>query len=184
MNLTRRDAIVALAASGVAVGGGSAIFLSLEDAPQEATENDAEQIITHDALRTLIAAAKVLYPSEVENIDTFVTRYVSGRATDNPAHANGIMAALEYLNDYTVAWFDEEFAALDRQGRVDALHRMNADTADPDPEGSDVERVRYYIVNELLFALYSTPTGGELLGLENPQGHPGGLDSYQRGPQS
>jgi hypothetical protein len=55
-------------------------------------------------------------------------------------------------------------------------------TAEPDPDGTDVERVRYYVVNELLFALYSSPTGGELVGLENPQGHPGGIDSYRRGP--
>jgi len=36
------------------------------------------------------------------------------------------------------------------------------------------ERVRYYVVNELLLALYASPTGGELVGLENPQGHPAG----------
>jgi hypothetical protein len=59
---------------------------------------------------------------------------------------------------------------------------MGADTVDPDPDGGDVARVRYYVVNELLFALYASPTGAELLGLENPQGHPGGLASYQRGP--
>jgi len=61
---------------------------------------------------------------------------------------------------------------------------MSVDTADPVPDGDDVERVRYYVVNELLFALYSSPTGGELVGLENPRGNPGGLASYQRGPQS
>jgi hypothetical protein len=42
--------------------------------------------------------------------------------------------------------------------------------------------VRYYVVNELLLALYASPTGGELVGIENPQGHPGGTASYQQGP--
>jgi len=43
-------------------------------------------------------------------------------------------------------------------------------------------RVRYYLVNDLLFALYSSPTGGKLVGIENPQGHPGGTGSYQQPP--
>jgi hypothetical protein len=63
------------------------------------------------------------------------------------------------------------------------LDEMGVDTADPDPEGPDPARVRFYVVNDLLFALYASPTGGELVGIENPQGHPGGTDSYRRGPQ-
>jgi hypothetical protein len=43
--------------------------------------------------------------------------------------------------------------------------------------------VRYYVVNELLYALYTSPTGGELVGIENPQGHPGGHESYQHEPR-
>jgi hypothetical protein len=61
---------------------------------------------------------------------------------------------------------------------------MGADTADPDPDpdGTDAGRVRYYVVNELLYALYASPTGGELVGIENPRGYPGGTASYRRGP--
>jgi hypothetical protein len=59
---------------------------------------------------------------------------------------------------------------------------MGLSITDPRPAGTDRERVRYYLVDELLYALYASPTGGRLLGIENPPGHPGGLDSYQRGP--
>jgi hypothetical protein len=180
MELTRRDAIAALAAAGVAVGGGSAVVLS-DDDPHEA---DSDQVIGEAAVTTLVAAADVLYPSAVENVDAFVTRYVRGRAGDAPEHAAGIVDALAYLDAYAASWYDEGFAALDPSVRNAALTRMGAATADPDPAGSDVERVRYYVVNELLFALFATPTGSELVGLENPRGHPGGLASYQRGPQS
>ena len=46
------------------------------------------------------------------------------------------------------------------------------------------DRVRFFVVNELLFALYSSPTGGSLVGIENPVGHPGGTESYQHaGPE-
>lgn len=182
MQLTRRDVIAALAATGITVGGGAIYLSSDESGP---TDDDAPGYRLDDhTLRTMTAAAAVLYPSRVENVATFVTRYLRGKVEDRPDHGRGIEDAAAYLDEYTTAWYDTGFADLDQSGRSDALDGMNADTAAPDPDGSDVQRVRYYVVNELLYALYTTPTGGELVGLENPRGHPGGLDSYRRGPQS
>jgi hypothetical protein len=178
MKLTRRDAVAALAAAGVAVGGGGAVLL----ADESDDTDDAVGPVDEDDLATLVAAAEVLYPSAVENVEAFVTRYVEGRAADRPDHASGVAASAGYLREYARSWHDETFGALDPDGRTAALREMGADTADPDPDGSDVERVRYYVVNELLFALYASPTGSALVGLENPQGYPGGTDSYQRGP--
>lgn len=182
MRLTRRDALAALTAAGVAVGGG-AVFVAMDD--PEPDEADATTHRLDDAtVHTLVAAAEVLYPSEIDGIEEFVTRYVRGKVEERPDHGRGITDAIAYLDEYAVAWYDVEFADLDTTDRGDALERMNADTAAPVPDGSDVERVRYYVVNELLYGLYTTPTGGELVGLENPRGHPGGLASYQRGPPS
>lgn len=182
MELTRRDAIAALAAAGV-VGGGAALY-AREDAYGEPDNHDAVGPLSDDEQRTLVAAAGVLYPSEVGNVEEFVTEYVGRRAADRPAHARGTAAAVQYLDEYSEAWYDEPYASLDEETREAVLRRMGADTTAPAPDGSDVERVRYYVVNELLFALYASPTGSELVGLENPQGHPGGLASYQRGPPS
>ncbi|MFB6157168.1 MAG: gluconate 2-dehydrogenase subunit 3 family protein [Haloferacaceae archaeon] len=177
MRLTRRDALAALAAAGVA-GGGGAVLLSERDG------EDANGPLGGRVTDTLVAAAEVLYPSEVEGVGTFVRRYARARAEDRPEHAAGVAAAAGYLDEYAEAWHGQRFAALDPATRDDALRRMGADDVDPDPSGSDAERVRYYVVNELLFALYASPTGGKLVGIENPQGHPGGLASYQRGPES
>ena len=80
--------------------------------------------------------------------------------------------------------FDRRVVDLPPADRDALLDQMSVDVADPDPDGVDRERVRYYVVNELLFALYATPTGGKLVGIENPQGYPGGTASYQRGPKS
>ncbi|MFB6173685.1 MAG: gluconate 2-dehydrogenase subunit 3 family protein [Halobacteriales archaeon] len=176
MQLTRRDAIAALSAAGVAVGGGAAVL-----APDQGGDDRA---LGSEEVGTLVAAAEVLYPSAVAGVGEFVSRYARSRAEDRPDVAAGISEAVAYLDEYAEAWHDGAFAALDPSARADALRDMGADTAAPNPSGSDVERVRYYVVNELLFALYSTPTGGELVGIENPQGHPGGLASYRRGPQS
>lgn len=168
MRLTRRDALTALAAAGVAAAG------------VRLAERDAGPLADRD-VATLVAAAEVLYPDAVEGVPSFVEQFVRGRAAERPDHARGTARAAAYLDDYARAWEDRGFADLDAADRRVALHRMNADTADPDPDGSDVERVRYYVVNELLFALYASPTGGRLVGIENPPGHPGGLASYQRG---
>jgi hypothetical protein len=182
MELSRRDALAALAATG-AVGGAAAAAddgrldgLLGGDASEEPEPLDAA------ALSVLVAAAQVLYPDAVDGVEGFVTDFARGRARDRPDHARGVADAATYLDEYAEAWYDEAFAALDPDRRDAALRRMGADTVDPDPDGGDVARVRYYVVNELLFALYASPTGAELLGLENPQGHPGGLASYQRGP--
>jgi hypothetical protein len=176
MKLSRRDALGALAAAGVAVGAGGAALLAAED------DDGTDAPLSPDDVGTLVAAAEVLYPSEVEGTASFVERYAEGVAAGRPDHAAGVADAVAYLDDYAEAWTDERFGALSPAERDRALGRMGADTADPDPQGSDVERVRYYVVNELLFALYASPTGGELVGIENPIGHPGGTESYRRGP--
>jgi hypothetical protein len=172
MELTRRDALAALAATGAAVGGGAMLL----------SESESDGIGAHE-VETLVAVAAVVYPSEVEGVDSFVRQYSVNRVRDRPEYAAGITDAVDVLDEYTRSWYDADFASLDVETRASALTGMNVDVVDPDPDGADRERVRYYLVNELLYALFSTPTGGELAGIENPQGHPGGTTSYQRGPE-
>jgi hypothetical protein len=169
--LTRRDALAALGAAGVAVTGGVALG-----------GDDDRRPLTDEAVVTVQAVAQVVYPGEVAGVSGFVEQYVVGRARDRPDHARGVADAAATLDDYARNWYDRGYPDLEPEQQEAALEDMGARTADPDPSGSAVERVRFYLVNELLYALYTTPTGAELVGLENPQGHPGGTDSYRRGP--
>jgi len=194
MELTRRDALGALAAAGVAVGTSAAYLATREDGgdgsggpatdegENTGTERPAENPIGDHELDVLVAAAEVFYPSDLDGIEPFVTAFVRGRADDRPDHARGVADAVATLDDYARNWHDAGFATLDPEDREAALRGMAVDAADADPTGAEDERVRYYVRDELLFALYASPTGGELVGLENPQGHPGGTTSYQRGP--
>jgi len=175
-NLTRRDALVALGAAGVATAGlGALTYDALED-DLPATPR------TPDERATLTAAAEALYPTAVEGIDEFVETYVVGRLRDRPDHAAGVHEAAGLLDEYARQWYDSGYADLDRETRQAIFEEYGVDTADSVPDGVERERVRYYVVNELLFALYTSPAGGELVGLENPPGHPGGTTSYRRGP--
>lgn len=174
MRLTRRDAIVALGAAGVAAGTGALAWSELaDDGPLGEHER-----------ATLVAVARVVYPDEVEGIPEFVERYTVGRVRDRPEYAEGVADAVATLDDYATDWEDTRAVDLPDDKLDQLLREMGADIADPDPDGIDPQRVRHYLVNELLYALYTTPTGGELVGIENPQGYPGGTTSYRQPPPS
>ncbi|ADJ15307.1 gluconate 2-dehydrogenase subunit 3 family protein [Halalkalicoccus jeotgali] len=167
MELTRRDAIAALGALGAA----GALTVGTRE-----RGNDDERV-----RETFVAASEVVFPTEVEGIEGFVETFLDGRL-DRPAHATGLRRTVAELDDRAADWYGDRFAALAPDDRDRLLREVGADTAEEDPEGTTAERVRYYVVNELLLGLYSSPTGGELVGIENPQGHPGGIESYRRGP--
>ncbi|MFB6178683.1 MAG: gluconate 2-dehydrogenase subunit 3 family protein [Halorientalis sp.] len=188
--LTRRDVITALGAAGITVGGAALVLSEAEfddDAmmgtPGGTDTPENEQVGDHE-LATVAAVAEVVYPSAVENAGEFATQYVSARVAADPDHSAGIADSVAYLDDYTDSWTDQHtFESLSVANRRSVLTRMRAERVAPNPGGGSVQRVRYYLINELLYALYSSPTGGTLVGLENPEGYPGGTTSYQRGPR-
>ena len=189
MELTRRDALAALATGGgIAVGAGAVregdgVVEQLLADDASGSDSPAGESVPEDRLATLVAVADVVYPSEVSGVEEFVRTYALGRVEGRPDYRKGMVEALATLDDYAGTWHDAPFRDLDAGTRESVLDQLGVDTADPDPEGADRERVRYYLVNELLYALYASPTGGKLVGIENPQGHPGGTTSYRRGPQ-
>ncbi|MDL5362434.1 gluconate 2-dehydrogenase subunit 3 family protein [Halalkalicoccus sp. NIPERK01] len=174
MELSRRDAMAALGALGV----GAAALGVRERAGSGSDEGPDARV-----REAFVAAAEVVYPSEVSGVRGFVETFLEGRLDDG-THAEGLRAAVSDLDDAATEWYDGRFSALSPADRDRLLREIGADTAEEDPEGTTAERVRYYVVNELLLALYSSPTGGELVGIENPQGHPGGIESYRRGPEA
>ncbi len=187
MELTRRDALAALAGVGM-VGGGGAAALARRSADGTGHDDngidDEETTAPADveaALPTLVAAGEVLYPSEAEGVGEFVRTYVRGR-TDGEAYREGLVGAVGELDAAARSWYDAPYPDLDRGTRDAVLRQLGAEGATPDPEGSRAERVRFYVVNELLYALYTSPTGAELVGASNPVGHPGGTEAYQHEP--
>jgi hypothetical protein len=179
MELTRRDALVALSATASgAVAGCSAPTDEYGDGP----DPNAPQLDDQE-LATLVSLADVLYPSDTENVAAFVEAYATERVHREPAHGRGVIAAIGSLNDYAATIYGERFAALSASEREEALEEMPVGTVDPVPDGTEPQQVRYFLVNDLLYAFYATPTGASLAGLENPPGYPGGTASYQRGPQ-
>ncbi|MEF8842795.1 MAG: gluconate 2-dehydrogenase subunit 3 family protein [Haloarculaceae archaeon] len=176
MELTRRDAMLALAGGGVAVG---AKAVGEEVAGTDAPTGDGASL-SGTELATLVAAAEMLYPSAVDPSREFVETYTTRRFTDR---ATELRTAIRSLREAARRETGGRFEALPVGRREAVLRATGADRAYPDPGGTTSQRLRYYVVNGLLYALYASPRGAELVGSANPEGYPGGQEAYQRRPE-
>lgn len=185
MQLTRRDAAAALAALGTggAIALGAREWQRSEDGDGSGEDGEDGVDLPDDAQvrDAMVAVAEVVYPSEVEGVSTFVEGFLAGRL-EREGHGEELRRAVGDLNELSRSWYDGPVPELAPDDRDSLLREIGADVADEVPDGTAAERIRYYVVNDLLLGLYTSPTGGELAGIENPIGHPGGLASYQRGP--
>ena len=173
MDLTRRDAVAALAAAGV---GSAAIERVRSNNEQTATMPSAAMV------KSLVAVAEVVYPSEIEVTEEFIETLVAGRTAERTEYGREVEAGLRSIDEAAERRFGRGFRTLPLDDRERLLRELGLARVEPNPDGSDVARIRYYVVNELLYSLYTSPTGGRLLGNPNPPGHPGGLEAYQRDP--
>lgn len=178
MELTRRDAVAAIAAIGGTATAGIG-YSRLRSGGEEPTEESA---LPSDGQvqETMVAIAEAVYPSEVSGTESFVDEFLTSRL-ETDEHARGIRESVAELETRAETWHGGSVSELTIERREQLLREVGAHTAEEDPTGRTSQRVRYYVVNELLLALYASPKGGKLVGLENPQGHPGGTESYQQG---
>lgn len=175
MRLTRRDAVVSLT---FGIGTGALGLFTLEDRDQERPGGSVQ--LSESQIRTLVATAEVIYPSEVSGREAFVEEYVTGLPS---VQKQAIGSAVDGLERYTRRERGTAFTSLGVDGRDSVLRSMGVDRVGSSNDGRLPERIRYYVVNQLLFGLYTSPTGSELVGIENPVGYPGGYESYQQPPR-
>lgn len=174
MELTRRDAVRAVVATGLVSGG--ALAVSEGVANRESGTGDAELSTTEEA--TMRAVAEVVYPSQVTVSAEFVRTYL--RSLDEE-RTRAVVRALEQLNDHAERTVGTPFHRIEAVSRRDTVLRsMGVDRVASSPDGTLPARIRYYVVNSLLYALFTTPKGSELFGIRNPVGHPGGFATYRQ----
>lgn len=171
MKLSRRDAIVAL--GGIA-GGAAVVGSARRD---ELTDFDEAGIVSR-----LHAAAEAIYPSTIDVEESFIETYVRGRLASREEHLAGQAEALEIMEARAQGIAGRPYSRLQRDRRRTVLRTMGVHRAPPVADGTAEERVRYYIVNDLLYVLFTTPKGAEAVGFENPPGYPGGREAYRRRP--
>ncbi|WP_336337986.1 gluconate 2-dehydrogenase subunit 3 family protein [Haloarcula brevis] len=167
----------ALAAAGYGYGTGSGGSVTTDSAASSDSHPASE-----DHVATLTALASAVYPSTVSVDSSFIERHVFGRVEPEPGHFERLVAAIEAVDDHARARFGDGVTELSAGRRRQVLQSMGVTTVHPTADGTTAEQVRFYVVNDLLYALFTAPVGGELLGIDNPPGHPGGREAYQRGP--
>jgi len=115
----------------------------------------------------------------VSGIPAFVGRYLSGLSAP---HQRAIAAAVGDLASHARTVIGRPFTELSVEQRDAVLRTMGVGRAVATQRGPSPARIRYYVVDQLLCGLYTSPKGSRLVGIENPVGHPGGYDSVQKPP--
>ena len=107
MQLTRRDALIAVAGLG---GGGAVTAETLgEDWSGPVTDTDIDQ---------LVGVADVIYPASVNADESFVKTYVTGRYADRPVYLAGVKEGLEYIEQAATEWYGAPYVDLSAGGRT------------------------------------------------------------------
>ncbi|MBX0286252.1 gluconate 2-dehydrogenase subunit 3 family protein [Halomicroarcula sp. F28] len=175
MKLTRRDAIGALSAAGItALAGCESLGGDGTEAGTETatgTPGDGEMAGGSGAM---MALAEVLYPSDAEVTEEYLGTYLYGRMVDEESYRSEVEAGVETLDGLAQDAHGSAFAELSADQRVGLIEDTELRSGDSVEDGTDVQRVNYHLIDELLFAFYASPTGGELVGNPNPRGWPGG----------
>lgn len=174
MRLTRREALKALAGGGIASGG----TVAVSEVLVQTEFSQADQSLSEQDFATLEAVANTVYPSEFEVTREFVQTYVSPLSEERK---EAISRATDQLNEFTRSRYGAGFTEMSPSTRDAALRSVGADRAMSRPDGNRSERIRYHLVNSLLYALFVTPEGCQLVGMEmeNPDGYPGGFAVYR-----
>ena len=179
---TRRQTLLALGGATLGAAGYGYGVASTSDRSSVAGARDGENSVDPPQVETLTAIAAAVYPSEVNVDQTYVEQHVLNRTEPKPGHFDGLLSAIEAVDDYARARFGGRMPDISEGRRRQVLHSMGVTTVHPTPDGTTAERVRYYLINDLLYALFTSPASSALTGIDNPPGYPGGREAYQRGP--
>lgn len=171
MTLSRREALFTVSV----LGGGAAIV-------GESRSREGRADVEILPVTTLHAVAEAIYPPGADLDRQFISRDVRGRLDDRDTYADRQVEALATLDDEARRVTGRSFADLSVPRRRRILRGMGVDRVAPAPDGTAEERIRHYVIDDLILGLFTSPRGGALLGCDNPPGHPGGREAYQRRP--
>ena len=173
MKLTRRDAIGALSTAGIAAIAGCESLSSDGTGTGTATGTPGEGGLASEG-SAMMALAEVLYPSDTEVTEEYLGTYLYSRIVDEESYRNEVEAGVKTLDRLAQDAHGSVFAQLSADQRIRLIEDTDLRSGDSVQDGTDIERINYHLIDELLFAFYASPTGGELVGNPNPRGWPGG----------
>jgi len=169
MELTRRATVAMVLTGGLGTSAGVRLLSGTTEDPGTISE------LTDPELQIVESVAEIIYPSGSSTGTALIEGYLSYQSSDR---LRAIRNASRALDTYAKRRYRSPFTTLTTAEGETLLREMGVDRAAPDPDGTVSERVRYYLVNGLLYALFTNPAGSRLVGIDNPRGYPGGYESY------
>lgn len=169
MKLTRRDALNALAAGGVATGSG----LAVSELLVRTEFSGIDSPLSEGEFETVEAVAETIYPSEIDVIEASLAQLTDERKASTSR-------SIADLDAFARNRYGQPFRGLSRPARDSALRSLGVNRTESRPDGNRSEQIRYHLVNSLFYLLFSSPKGSRLVGIENPNGHPEGFAVYSR----
>lgn len=169
MRLNRRRTLLGLLGA-TSIAGLGAFELGDRAVPVERT-------LSNRAVADLLAIADLVFPAESGTFEPAVTGYVS-RLSE--ARRRALLRDLSELNRVAYGQTGSPVRALSREELGRLFEALGVNRVEPDSQGVLAERVRFRLVNSLLYALLTHPSGTRQFGIENPVGYPGGFASYTR----
>lgn len=165
MELTRREQLVGLI--GTATGVSSALYVFNKPALPRS------DLSTSD-IETMRATAEVVYPSDVDVSSEFIENYMDRMCRARMQETKRVITDLDRKSRGV---FGKNFAAISPVNRDTLLRHLGVNRVQPRVTGTLAGRIRFHLVNSLLYALFTHPKGSELYGIDNPVGYPGGFEN-------
>jgi hypothetical protein len=166
MRVTRRQALLGLV--GASSAGGLGAYELFDWTTTDGPLSDA-------GMDGLLTVADIVHPAAAEDAERAMSAYV-GRLNED--RVRGLVTTLSELDSRSRRHYGASFGALSRAQGERLLARLGVNRVQSRPEGTLAERVRYHLVNSVLYALLTRPDGTELFGIGNPVGFPGGFASH------
>lgn len=171
LDLSRREALLGL------VGASATASLGVHELVGDRNGGPGYRSVSRRQMTGLLTVADVVHPAEPEGFEPVLARYVA-RLPDHRRRA--LLGTLSELDAVSRRQFGTGFGSLSAPEARLLLEELGVDRVRSSPRGTLVERIRFHLVNSVLYALLTDPAGTAVLGIDNPVGHPGGFSSYTR----
>lgn len=168
---TSRRTLLAALVGGTGLATGGMVIAERADSVSSGPSTDPSDL-------TIIARA--VYPSAIDAPDSIVSSYLESLRSDR---VDTIGTLLTALDRHATHRFRRSLSELSIQQTDALLRSLGVHRAQPVPNGTLAEQIRYHLVNGLLITLYRQPVGTSLVGIENPRGHPGGYATVLGDPE-
>ena len=164
MELSRREMFWSLLGTG-SVGGLAAYELSEMVVRERKTAS-------RDDIESLLTVAGIVHPAESEAFEPVLSSYLN-QLSDS--RTQSILETIAELNKISRRRLGRPFHILSRNEAEQLFTILGVNRVQAAPNGTLAERIRFHLVNSVIYALMTNPNGTREFEIQNPVGYPGGI---------